>query len=185
LTNRNAWIGFLAGSLFSAAMHTGLCATASAQSNIGAPQSMPSGQIITPLAPTGAVFSRLNPGLKDFPSYTVGQAVKTVISPDGNTLLILTSGYNRLNNAQGVRVAADSNEYVFVFDLTHGALRQTQVLEAGQSPRAAISSTSPAESTTMSTSSPEATTSGPRVAAPWRLVTSKVSASTSGQRSQT
>jgi YVTN family beta-propeller protein len=90
---------------------------------------MPSGQVITPLAPVGAVFSRLNPGLKDFPSYTVGQAVKTVTSPDGATLLVLTSGYNRLNNAQGVRVAADSNEYVFVFDLTHGGLRQTQVLQ--------------------------------------------------------
>jgi YVTN family beta-propeller protein len=127
--NRNAWIGFLAGSFFSATVFAGLCAPAGAQSNIGAPQSMPSGQIITPLAPTGAVFSRLNPGLKDFPSYTVGQAVKTVISPDGNTLLILTSGYNRLNDDQGIRADADSNEYVFVFDLTRGALRQTQALQ--------------------------------------------------------
>jgi hypothetical protein len=64
---------------------------------------MPSGQIITPLAPTGAVFSRLNPGLKDFPSYTVGQAVKTVISPDGNTLLILTSGYKPAQRAGRAR----------------------------------------------------------------------------------
>jgi DNA-binding beta-propeller fold protein YncE len=90
---------------------------------------MPSGQIITPLAPTGAVFSKLNPGLKDFPDYTVGQAVKTAISPDGNTLLVLTSGYNRLNDRKGARAAADSNEYVFVFDVTHGSLKQTQVLQ--------------------------------------------------------
>jgi YVTN family beta-propeller protein len=90
---------------------------------------LPSGQIITPLAPDGAVFSELNPGLKDFPSYTVGQAIKTVVSPDGNTLLVLTSGYNRLNNAQGNRVAADSNEYVFIFDLPHGNLKQLQVLQ--------------------------------------------------------
>jgi YVTN family beta-propeller protein len=88
-----------------------------------------SGQAITPLAPAGAAFSELNPGLKDFPNYTVGQAVKTVISPDGRTLLILTSGYNRLNNAEGVRVAADSNEYVFVFDLTNDRLRRMQVLQ--------------------------------------------------------
>jgi YVTN family beta-propeller protein len=90
---------------------------------------VPSGQIVTPLAPKGATFSRLNPGLRDFPGYTAGQAVKTTLSPDGGTLLILTSGYNRLNNAQGVREAADSNEYVFVFDVGHGALRQTQVFE--------------------------------------------------------
>jgi len=90
---------------------------------------MPTGQTITPLAPTGAKFSQLNPGLKDFPGYTVGQAIKTVISPDGNTLLILTSGYNSLNDAQGNRDAVNSNEYVFVFDLTHGDLKQTQVLQ--------------------------------------------------------
>lgn len=127
--NRPFCITFLSCSLFAATMLAGFTAPANAQGNAGQPQTMPSGQIITPLAPTGAVFSKLNPGLKDFPGYTVGQAVKTVISPDGNTLLVLTSGYNRLNNAQGVRVAADSNEYVFVFDLTHGSLKQTQVLE--------------------------------------------------------
>ncbi|MGH7914776.1 MAG: YncE family protein, partial [Candidatus Binataceae bacterium] len=44
-------------------------------------------------------------------------------------MLVLTSGYNRLNNSRGVREAKDSNEYVFVFDLTHGGLRQVQVLQ--------------------------------------------------------
>ena len=115
--------------LLAAAMLAGLVATASAQSGASQPDVMPSGQYITPLAPTGATFSKLNPGLKDFPSYTVGQAVKTVISPDGNTLLILTSGFNRLNDDQGHRADADSNEYVFVFDVAHGSLRQAQVLQ--------------------------------------------------------
>ncbi len=90
---------------------------------------MPSGQFITPLAPPGASFVQLNPGLRDFPSYTVGQAVKTVLSPDGNTLLVLTSGFNRLNDAQGHRIPADSNEYVFVFDVSKGNLQQKQVLQ--------------------------------------------------------
>jgi len=126
--NRNTWIRFLAGNLLLATTFPGLCAMATAQTDSGAQQTVSSGQMITPLAPIGAIFSRLNPGLKDFPSYTVGQAVKTVISPDGDTLLILTSGYNRLN-LQGKRAPADSNEYVFVFDVTHGALRQTQVLQ--------------------------------------------------------
>lgn len=127
--NRQFSIDFLAASLLSVTMLSWVAAPASSQRNISPPQSMPSGQLITPLAPAGAVFSELNPGLEDFPSYTVGQAVKTAMSPDGSTLLVLTSGYNRLNNAQGVRVAVDSNEYVFVFDLTRDGLRQTQVLQ--------------------------------------------------------
>ncbi|HEX8711982.1 MAG TPA: hypothetical protein VF730_08925 [Terracidiphilus sp.] len=93
------------------------------------PETMPSGQLITPLAPTGSTFSKLNPGLKDFPNYSAGQAVKMVLSPDGNTLLVLTSGYNRLNDAENHRIAADSNEYVFVFDVAEGHLRQKQVLQ--------------------------------------------------------
>jgi YVTN family beta-propeller protein len=119
----------IGSNLLAAVIFAGLATPAFAQSNTPQPQMMPSGQIITPLAPPGAVFSKLNPGLKDFPSYTVGQAVKTAISPDGNTLLVLTSGYNRLNDDHGHQVAADSNEYVFVFDLTHGNLRQKQVLQ--------------------------------------------------------
>ncbi len=66
----------LGGNLLAAAMLAGFVATANAQNAAGQPEVMPSGQIITPLAPKGAVFSKLNPGLKDFPDYTVGQAVK-------------------------------------------------------------------------------------------------------------
>ncbi len=129
MTKRQFWIGLLAESMLSTGILATLVASAVAQSNRSEPQTMPSGQIITPLAPLGAAFSTLNPGLKDFPGYTVGQAVKTAMSPDGNTLLVLTSGYNRLKNALGHQIAADSNEYVFVFDLTHGHLQQRQVLQ--------------------------------------------------------
>jgi YVTN family beta-propeller protein len=114
--------------LFTAALSL-FAASAMAQQPDTPPQVMPSGQFITPLAPHGAKFSQLNPELADFPSYTAGQAGKTVISPDGNTLLILTSGYNRLNNVKGHRVPADSNEYVFVYDLSGGHLQQKQVLQ--------------------------------------------------------
>ncbi|HEV2326426.1 MAG TPA: beta-propeller fold lactonase family protein [Terracidiphilus sp.] len=116
----------MGGILLAAAL---LAASCVAQSAPEKPQLMPSGQLITPLAPAGAKFSKLNPGLKDFPDYTAGQAVKMGLSPDGNTLLILTSGYNRLNDAQGHRSAADSNEYVFVFDVSGGGLHQKQVLQ--------------------------------------------------------
>jgi YVTN family beta-propeller protein len=127
--SRKSFAGFVLGILFPATVLFNVPQTSVAQKPTAEPQTMPSGQTITPLAPTGSKFSELNPGLKDFPNYTVGQAIKTVISPDGNTLLILTSGYNRLNDAQGNRTAADSNEYVFVFDLSHGGLKQTQVLQ--------------------------------------------------------
>jgi YVTN family beta-propeller protein len=131
--NRQFWFGLLADCMLSAGILATLVAPAGAQSTASQPEPMPSGQIITPLAPPGAVFSKLNPGLKDFPGYTVGQAVKTAMSPDGNTLLILTSGYNRLDDDQGHRIAADSNEYVFVFDLTHGNLKQKQVVQVPNS----------------------------------------------------
>ena len=188
--NRNTWIGFLAGNLLLATTFPGLCAMATAQTDSGAQQTVSSGQMITPLAPTGAIFSRLNPGLKDFPSYTVGQAVKTVISPDGDTLLILTSGYNRLN-LQGKRAPADSNEYVFVFDVTHGALRQTQVLQV---PNTFIGLAFAPDGKQFYVSGgvdddihvfSETTASGLRVAARWRLATLRVSASTRNLPSQT
>ncbi len=115
--------------LLSAVILAVLALAAQGKDSIGAPQPVPSGQIITPLAPAGARFSRLNPGLRDFPEYTAGHAVKTALSPDGRTLLILTSGYNRLNNAQGLREAADSNEYVFVFAVGPDTLEQKQVFQ--------------------------------------------------------
>ncbi len=91
------------------------------------------GQRITPLLPRGAKFEPLNPGLKDFPQYAAGQAVSMVVSPDKKTLLILTSGYNRLNPASGrrsgQRANTDSNEYVFVFDIANKIPSQSQVLQ--------------------------------------------------------
>ncbi len=90
---------------------------------------IPTGQFITPLASPGSSFERLNPHLKNFPDYTVGQAMSEALSPDGKTLLILTSGYNRLNNAEGKQSPQDSNEYVFVYDVSGAAPKQQQVIQ--------------------------------------------------------
>ncbi len=91
------------------------------------------GQLITPLAPQGARFEGLNPGLPDFPDYLAGQAVTTEESPDHKTLLILTSGYNILRASsgpdKGKKLKADSNEYVFVYDIAGPLPRQKQVLQ--------------------------------------------------------
>jgi YVTN family beta-propeller protein len=115
--------------LLAASLLAGQAAYGYAQNGSKQPDQTPSGQLITPLAPVGARYSQLIPGLKNFPDYAAGQAVKTVLSPDGNTLLVLTSGYNLLNDSKGRKDTDDSNEYVFVFDVAHGELRQTQVLQ--------------------------------------------------------
>jgi YVTN family beta-propeller protein len=92
-------------------------------------QLLPSGAYLSPLASPGARFQALNPHLKDFPSLTAGQAVSTAVSPDGKTLLILTSGFNLMFDASGKPVPAASQEYVFVEDISHGRPVQEQVLQ--------------------------------------------------------
>ncbi|HLI76189.1 MAG TPA: alkaline phosphatase family protein [Acidobacteriaceae bacterium] len=107
-------------------------ATAQDGLNTGEPQILSTGQRITPLAPRGASFQPLNPGLLDAPSYTVGQAVSTTISPDGKTLLVLTSGYNLWNFTSGAQAGntnpADSSEWVFVFDISTDKPIQKQAI---------------------------------------------------------
>ena len=109
-----------------------------------APQAIPNlGQIITPTAPYDSTFEPLIPGaavLPKYPDWQVGQAVTTVVSPDGLTLLILTSGYNRIFYPLGTphggyinsdRTAfdyANSEEYVFIYDISQGSPVQKQVV---------------------------------------------------------
>lgn len=100
-----------------------------ADSDDGAPGEMlPTGQRITPEAAAGAHFQTLDPGLANYPGHRVGMAVTTVASHDGKTLLILTSGFNRLSLPSGRMDPAASSEYVFVFDITGRTPRQTQVV---------------------------------------------------------
>src|SRR6516164_11777205 len=94
-----------------------------------AEEALPTGQSITPTAAPGAIFSSLNPGLTDYPDFTAGQAVTSVVSPDGTTLLVLTSGYNQNNDVNGKVIPGASNEYVFAFDITSGSPVQKQVLQ--------------------------------------------------------
>jgi hypothetical protein len=117
-----------------------------------APQAIPNlGQLITPTAPYDSSFEPLVPGaavLPQYPDWQVGQAVTTVVSPDGKTLLILTSGYNRIfnplnplnisssgyNNGSAYNLDhtafdyLNSEEYVFIYDISQGAPVQKQVV---------------------------------------------------------
>ena len=109
-----------------------------------APQAIPNlGQMITPTAPYDSTFEPLVPGaavLPAYPDWQVGQAVTTVVSPDGKTLLVLTSGYNRIfypvsvpyggyiNSDLTAYDYANSEEYVFIYDISQGAPVQKQVV---------------------------------------------------------
>ena len=87
-------------------------------------QALPNmGQDLTPL---GTIVP-LNPGLAGHPEWTATHAVTSVVSPLGDTLLVLTSGYNRIydNPLVGLPLlsafdAAKSPEYVFIYDITTG-----------------------------------------------------------------
>jgi YVTN family beta-propeller protein len=93
-----------------------------------APQAVPSGVVITPEAARGALFQPLNPDLKDLPDFTAGQASSVALSPDGRTLAILTSGFNRNFNAKADPVLTQSGEYLFLYDVTGPKPAKRQVL---------------------------------------------------------
>jgi DNA-binding beta-propeller fold protein YncE len=111
----------------------GLALTAAASAACAAPARFgdvaPTGQMLTPQAAPGALFQPLNPGLPRWPDYLAGQASAVALSPDGQTLLILTSGFNRLLGADGKLDPDAGNEYVFVFDVTGPTPVKRQVLQ--------------------------------------------------------
>jgi len=87
-----------------------------------------SGQKITPNAVPSANFQLLNPGLTDFPNFVASGALSSVLSPDQHTLLILISGHNLLDNAASKVVPTDSEQYIFVFDVSTGKPFKKQVI---------------------------------------------------------
>jgi len=106
-------------------------ALAQAQTDI---QELPNlGQQITPLAPQGSQFQPMNPDLPGNPAWLAGQAVTTVVSPDHKTLLVLTSGYNRIFYTDGPNAGKmnlpDSTEYVFIYDISAPSPVKKQVLK--------------------------------------------------------
>ncbi len=92
-------------------------------------QVLPTGLAVTPFAAPGAKYFELNPHLKNFPNFVAGQPVTIAPNPDGKTLLVLTSGYNRNNGRNGRWVKGASNEYVFVYGISQDAPRMEQTLQ--------------------------------------------------------
>jgi len=102
---------------------------APAQSRATRPEKVPTGVAITPTAARGAVFERLNPDLPEMGSYEADHPVTTAVSPDGTTLLVLTTGYNRNHDDQNKDIPGLSNEYVFVYDIRQSRPVKHQVLQ--------------------------------------------------------
>ncbi|NDJ23328.1 beta-propeller fold lactonase family protein [Nostoc sp. B(2019)] len=106
---------------------------------------LPTGQIITPAAAPGSTFAPLATGLRADNNADAAEAVTTTLSPDGKTLLVLTSGYNQ--NFKDQNTGADLTypvldpltgkpssettrkaEWVFVYDVSNGKLVKRQQL---------------------------------------------------------
>src|SRR5271166_4842322 len=92
------------------------------------------GQKINPFAPADSQFVWLNPGMTSRPDWYAGQAASSVVSPDNQTLLVLTTGYNRVYTL-GVPSgsypwnSAESNEYVFIYDISKQTPNLQQVIQ--------------------------------------------------------
>jgi DNA-binding beta-propeller fold protein YncE len=110
---------------------------------------IPTGQLITPAAATGAIFQGLDPEIPDLPGVRVNEAAAAVVSPDGRLLAILTSGnqpdskhflawwkayYQRFgkdlsHDGEELKVLPPlSTEYLFLFDVSRSAPKKLQVI---------------------------------------------------------
>ena len=76
------------------------------------------GQRITPLAIPGAKQQLLNPQLPSYPDFVAGMAVRSRLSPDGATLAILCAGHNSTVDPTGKTDAANSTQYLFLYDVS-------------------------------------------------------------------
>jgi YVTN family beta-propeller protein len=92
------------------------------------PQMLPTGQSISPLSAPGAKIVELNPGLADLPDFVAGGGITAVLSPDQKTLLALTSGHNLVSVTTGDKKSLDSDQYVFVFDVSGDQPQQKQLI---------------------------------------------------------
>ena len=94
---------------------------------LAAGQALPTGQRLTPLAAPDARFEPLVAHVGPDPAFVADGAAAIARRPDGRQMLVLTSGYNRYNGADGKTVAAQSVQYIFRYtvDRKGSRLRQT------------------------------------------------------------
>jgi YVTN family beta-propeller protein len=90
-------------------------------------QRLATGQFVTPTALRGSVQQLLNPGLAAYPNFVAGEAVRSELSPDGNTLAVLCAGQNSLIKQDGTADTAASTQFIFLYDVS-GANKRAPLL---------------------------------------------------------
>ncbi|MBV8815087.1 MAG: phosphoesterase [Verrucomicrobia bacterium] len=96
-------------------------------------QVLPNGETISPLSVPGAKLQDLNPGLSEAPDFVPQGGISAILSPDRQTLVVLTSGYNLVNVSSGQSKTRLSQQYIFIYDLTGAEPRRKQVLQVPNS----------------------------------------------------
>src|SRR5215469_11198126 len=82
---------------------------------------LPTGQTVTPLAAPGSAFAPLTVDLPVIGKAIAGGGATTLLSHDGHTLFLLTSGYNTWNDSNGKKIPDASTEHLFVYDVASGS----------------------------------------------------------------
>jgi YVTN family beta-propeller protein len=103
-----------------------------------APQQLATGQSVTPTALPGAVQQLLNPGLPAYPDFVAGEAVRSQLSPDGETLAVLCAGMNSLDTPSGTTDVAASTQFIFLYDVSGANARAPRLAQVIQQPNAHV-----------------------------------------------
>ena len=98
-----------------------------------APQHLPTGQSLTPLAAPGARFEPLVTHTGPLPDYIADGAASIAVSPQGNEILVLTSGFNRVNDVTGDLNPLQSQQSVFVYAISAKGATRLQTLSVPNS----------------------------------------------------
>lgn len=100
---------------------------------------LPDGQYVTPTATlTNAVQQPLSPGLALYPNFVAGEAVRSRLSPDGNTLAIICAGQNSLYDTTGAVDTAHSTQYIFIYDVSGGNKTSPKLSQVIKQPNAHV-----------------------------------------------
>ncbi len=135
--NKLCLLSLLLATSFSMTWQSVSARTAKPVGNVPGGALLPTGQMITPAAALGSTFDRLPTGLRQDGSADAAEAVTTALSPDGKTLLVLTSGYNLgFSDESGNKfkypvldpvtgspssITTSKAEWVFVYDVSSGS----------------------------------------------------------------
>jgi DNA-binding beta-propeller fold protein YncE len=111
------------------------CALASASAAVAGPdkQLLPTGQALTPVVEPGEAFSPFVTGIGPVPSFVADGAAAIAISPDKREMLVLTSGYNRVNGKDGKLITEQSTQYLFRYAIGASGAKLVQTLQVPNS----------------------------------------------------